>query len=149
MIAQASGLTSIAHAIQLAVAPVFLVSGVGALLAVLTHRLSRIIDRARLLEAALGSPQADEHMHAELAALTERAKLTNRAIGLATTCALLICSVITVMFLGAFAGFDASTLVGVVFIAAMLALIGGLWSFLREVQIAIRSLRIGMQSKIR
>jgi len=148
MTAQESGLTCIAHAIQLAVAPVFLVSGVGALLAVLTHRLSRIIDRARLLEAALASPVADQHMRVELAALTQRAKLTNWAIGLATTSALLICGVITVMFLGAFAGFDASTLVGVVFIAAMLALIGGLLSFLREVQIAIRSLRIGLPPQI-
>lgn len=146
--AQESGLLSIAHAIQLAVAPVFLVSGVGALLAVLTHRLSRIIDRARLLEAAVASPIANDHMFAELKVLTQRAKLMNRAIGLATTCALLICSVITVMFLSAFAGFDASTLVGVVFIAAMLALIGGLLSFLREVQIAIRSLRIGLPTKI-
>lgn len=145
---QESGLTGIAHAIQLAVAPVFLVSGVGALPAVLTHRLSRIIHRARLLEAALASPIANDHMHAELASLTRRAKLINRAIGLATTCAPLICSVITLMFLGAFAGFDASTFVGVVFIAAMLALIGGLLSFLREVQIAIRSLRIGMAPQI-
>lgn len=91
---------------------------------------------------------ADAHVHAELAALTRRAKLINRAIGLATTCALLICSVITLMFLGAFAGFDASMLIGVVFIAAMLALIGGLLSFLREVQLAIRSLRIGMPPQI-
>ena len=145
---QESGLSTIAHAIELAVAPVFLVSGVGALLAVLTHRLSRIIDRARLLEAAVASPMANEHMFTELAALTLRAKLINRAIGLATTCALLICSVITVLFLGAFAGFDASTVVGIVFIAAMLALIGGLLSFLREVQVAIRSLRIGLPTKV-
>ena len=148
MTAQDSGLPGIAHAIQLAVAPVFLVSGVGALLAVLTHRLSRIIDRARLLEAALASPIADQHMHAELASLSRRARLINRAIGLATTCALLICSVITLLFVGAFAGVDVSTLVGLVFIIAMLALIGGLFSFLREVQIAIRSLRIGAPPRI-
>jgi hypothetical protein len=148
MTAQDSGLPGIAHAIQLAVAPVFLVSGVGALLAVLTHRLSRIIDRARLIEAALASPIADEHMHTELAALSRRAGLINRAIGLATTCALLICSVITLLFVGAFAGVDVSTVVGTVFIVAMLALIGGLLSFLREVQIAIRSLRIGAPPRI-
>lgn len=126
----------------------FLVSGVGALLAVLTHRLSRIIDRARVLEAALTSPLASDTMHAELGALTRRAKLTNLAISLATTCALLICGVITLLFVGAFASFDASTTVGVIFIAAMLALIGGLLAFLREVQIAIRSLRIGLPTQI-
>jgi uncharacterized protein DUF2721 len=143
-----SGLPAIGHAIQLAVAPVFLVSGVGALLAVLTHRLSRIIDRARLLEAALASPIAGEHMRTELAALMQRARLINRAIGLATMCALLVCGVITLLFVGAFANFDASTLVGVMFIAAMLALIGGLWSFLGEVRVAIRSLTIGAPPRI-
>jgi hypothetical protein len=148
MIVQETGVTSIAHAIQLAVAPVFLVSGVGALLAVLMQRFSRIIDRARLLEAAMASPMANDQMVAELAALTQRAKLINRAISLATTCALLICSVITILFLSAFAGFDASKVVGVVFIGAMLMLIGGLFNFLREVQIAIRSLRIGLPPQI-
>lgn len=148
MIVQDSGVSSIAHAIQLAVAPVFLVSGVGALLAVLMQRFSRIIDRARLLEAAMASPMANDQMVAELAALTKRAKLINRAISLATSCALLICSVITILFLSAFAHFDASKVVGVVFIVAMLMLIGGLFNFLREVQIAIRSLRIGLPPRI-
>ena len=91
---------------------------------------------------------ANEHMFTELTALTHRAKLINRAIGMATTCALLICLVITLLFVGAFTGVDVSTLVGIVFIVAMLALIGGLLSFLREVQIAIRSLRIGLPTKI-
>jgi len=148
MTAQASDLTSIVHAIELAVAPVFLVSGVSGMLAVLTHRLSRIIDRARLLEAALVSPLANDEMHAELKALTHRAKLINRAISLATTCALMICAVITVLFLGAFAGFDASILVGVVFMVALVALMGSLFSFLREVQVAIRSMRIGVRQRI-
>ena len=148
MTAQVSDLTTIGHAIQLAVAPVFLVSGVSGLLAVLAHRLSRIIDRARLLETALVSPLANDQMHAELAALAHRAKLTNRAISLASTCALLICAVITILFLGVFAGFDASLPVGIVFIAAMVALMGALFSFLREVQVAIRSLSIGAPQRI-
>jgi hypothetical protein len=48
-----SQVTAIAHVIQLAVAPVFLLTGVGAVLAVLTQRLARIIDRARVLEERL------------------------------------------------------------------------------------------------
>lgn len=148
MVAQESGVSSIAHAIQLAVAPVFLLTGVGALLGVLTHRLSRIIDRARAVEAAVASPIASDQLHTELAALTRRATLINRAISLSTTCGLLICCVITVLFLSAFAGFDASTLIGVVFIGAMLTLIGGLFSFLREVRVAIRSVRIGLPPQL-
>jgi hypothetical protein len=41
---------AVVHAIQLAVAAVFLLSGIGAILAVMTNRLGRIIDRARVLE---------------------------------------------------------------------------------------------------
>ena len=45
-----NGLSDITHTIQLAVAPVFLLSALGTTLSVLTTRLSRIIDRARLLD---------------------------------------------------------------------------------------------------
>jgi len=49
-----TGINAVAHAIQLAVAPVFLLSGIGAVLAVLTNRLSRIIDRGRALDSQGG-----------------------------------------------------------------------------------------------
>jgi len=56
---ESPGITAVAHAIQLAVAPVFLLSGIGAMLAVLTSRLSRIIDRGRALEAQLAAHPGD------------------------------------------------------------------------------------------
>jgi hypothetical protein len=140
-----SGLAAIAHVIQLAVAPVFLLSGVGALLAVLTNRLARIIDRARALESGL--PAASEprrlELESELATLCRRARLVNRAISLVTTCGLLVSAVIAALFLGVFFEVDVSTPVGLVFIAAMLVLIGGLFTFLREVYLATHTLRIG------
>jgi hypothetical protein len=128
------------------VAPVFLLSGVGALLAVLTNRLGRIIDRARQLERGLSTFAPGERVESEreLATLDRRARLINAAISLATTCALLVCAVIAALFLGAFAGLNVSVLVGLVFIVAMLTLIGGLVAFLSEIRVAIRSLRIGL-----
>jgi hypothetical protein len=100
---------AVAHVIQLAVAPVFLLSGIGAMLAVMTQRLSRVIDRARLLEAKLLAGSADEKtLHAQLATLSRRAKLVSRSITLCTATALLVCAVIAVLFLGASLGFDAS-----------------------------------------
>jgi hypothetical protein len=130
---QEPGVSAIAHVIQLAVAPVFLLSGVGAMLSVLTNRLGRIIDRARALQ-----------LETDLGALARRAGLINRAIGLCTTSALLVCAVIGVLFVGAFLKTDLSALVGLMFIIAMLALVGALVSFLREIQIATRSVRIGV-----
>jgi hypothetical protein len=138
-------LTEIGHVIQLAVAPVFLLSGVGAMLGVLTNRLARIIDRGRLLEAGLpGAAQASAPlMRSELAVLSERARLINWAISLCTVCALLICGVIVSLFLGPFLQLDLSALVAWLFIAAMVALCSALVSFLREIFVATRHLRIG------
>jgi len=141
----ASQVVAIGHVIQLAVAPVFLLTGVSGLLGVLTNRLARIIDRARVLEERLAkAPESDQAgIHDELGLLSQRARLVNTAISLCTVCALLICAVIGALFVGAFLSTDASVLIGVVFTGAMLALFIALVSFLREVYVATRSLRIG------
>jgi hypothetical protein len=135
----------IAHGIQLAVAPVFLLTGVGSMLAVLATRLARIIDRARQLELLL--PSAAEPLAAalaeELSVLSQRARYINRAITLCVICALLVCTVVAALFLGPFLRLDLSALIAWVFVAAMLALCIALLSFLREIQVAIRHLRIG------
>ena len=147
--AQDSGITAIAHVIQLAVAPVFLLTGVGALLNVLTSRLARIIDRGRVLEERLAVLGESERLavEADLGTLSERARHINRAIRLCVTCALLVCAVIVALFGGAFLDADVSVLIGLVFIIAMLALIGALVSFLFEISIATRSLRIGHEHR--
>jgi len=145
LLQQSPGITAVAHAIQLAVAPVFLLSGIGAMLAVLTNRLARIIDRGRALETQLatGPPDAAARLHAELATLTRRARLIGRAITLCTITALLVCAVIATLFLGAFARFDTSVPVALFFVAAMVAFFAGLLFFLREIFIATANLRIG------
>jgi hypothetical protein len=142
---QSSGITAVAHAIQLAVAPVFLLSGIGAMLAVLTNRLSRIIDRARTLEERLAAspPDLAAQIHAQLAALARRAQLISRAITLCTITALLVCAVIATLFLGAFARFDTSVPVAMFFVAAMVTFFAGLLFFLREIFVATANLRIG------
>lgn len=146
-----SVVTNVAHVIQLAVAPVFLLSGVAGLLAVFVNRLGRIVDRSRRLEERfIEAPEvepSDERI--ELALLSRRAKLINWATILCTVCALSICIVIAALFVGAFIGVDVSTLVGLMFIAAMLALTGGLMSFLGEVQLTAVGLRAGERKVLR
>ena len=145
VVQQSSGITAVAHAIQLAVAPVFLLSGIGAMLAVLTSRLSRIIDRARTLEERLAAspPDLAAQIHAQLSALARRAQLISRAITLCTITALLVCAVIATLFLGAFARFDTSVPVAMLFVAAMVTFFAGLLFFLREIFVATANLRIG------
>jgi hypothetical protein len=134
----------IAHIIQLSVAPVFLLSGIGAILAVMTNRLGRIIDRARVLEARLEDAPQDRvaAVEADLTTLTHRASLIGPAITLCTATALLVCTVIAVLFLSAFLRFDAAVPVALLFIAAMLAFFLGLLWFLREIYVATANLRI-------
>lgn len=138
-------ISDVAHAIQLAVAPVFLLTGVGALLAVLTSRLARIVDRARQLEGLLA--QADEagrdRLLAELRVLSRRARYVNLAVTLATFCALLVCTVIVLLFFGAYSEARVVRTVGIIFIVAMFTLIAALLVFLREIFTATRHLRIG------
>jgi hypothetical protein len=139
-----SGISGIAHAIQLAVAPVFLLLGIGAMLGVMTSRLGRVIDRARVLEGQLRDGGADAAPRlAQLGTLSRRAQLASRSITLCTITALLVCSVIAVLFVGAVLAFDPSIAVALLFIAAMGTFILGLITFLREILLATASLRIG------
>ena len=142
-----SHLTLIARTIQLSVAPVFLLTAIGTMLAVLTSRLNRIVDRARVLEERMASLTTKEQgeIHTELSTLSRRSKFINAAITLGTICALLICSMIAAMFVGVFLSINLTDVVVLLFVTAMLAFIGALVAFLREIFIAVKALRIGMK----
>lgn len=133
----------IAQLIQLAVTPIFLLSGVGVILGVLTNRLARVVDRARRLEDEARDAGDIAGYKGQLEVLARRAGMINRAITLSTICALLVALVVVTLFLSAFLAFDLSTPIALMFIVAMLSLIGALLLFLREVFLAIGSLRIG------
>jgi hypothetical protein len=137
---------AVAQVIQLAVAPVFLLSGIGAILVVMTNRLGRIIDRARVLEERLdrAAPELLATFRADLTILSRRAKLISAAITLCTTTALLICTVIAVLFLSASLHFNATIPVTILFVTAMAIFFLGLVWFLREIYLATVSLRIGV-----
>ena len=135
----------IAHAIQLAVAPVFLFSGVGVLLGVLTNRLARVVDRARKIEESMKVADAArlEAAREQLSVAARRARYMNVAITLSTVAALLIALVIALLFASTFVPLNLAGSVAVLFVLAMLALVCALMSFLLEVRIAIAALRIG------
>jgi hypothetical protein len=136
---------AVAHVIQLSVAPVFLLTAIGTMLGVMTNRLGRVIDRARVLEARLetASGEGIPHLHAYLATLSRRADLIGHSITLCTCTAVLVCTVIALLFMGDYLRYDMSVPVALLFILAMLLLVAGLINFLREIFIAKSSLRIG------
>lgn len=138
------GLPVIAHAIQLAIAPVFLLTGIAGLLGVMANRLARVIDRARMFEQSwrgLDQP-AREAARIELASLERRRRLASWAINFCTAAALLVCLVIVSLFIEEFMTVNLRWLAGGLFVLAMLAVVGGLASFLREVYLATHSTSI-------
>ena len=138
-----SHITDITRVIQLAVAPVFLLTAIGTLIAVLNIRLGRNIDRRRLMEEELrGSTennQTDEQRarQRELRLLARRVRLIYFAMLSAGLGALLVCLVVAGAFVGALVAVDISREVAVLFILAMFAVIGCLGMFLREVYLAV------------
>ena len=140
-----SVLTDVAHTIELSVAPVFLLAGVGAFLNVVTSRLGRAVDRARVLEERLAADQEgveNRRIRDELQVLDRRMTLAQRSIVLFCFSALLVCVLVATLFIAEFSGLPLGMLVGMLFVGAMIALIGGLALFLAEVSIATRILRV-------
>jgi hypothetical protein len=138
------GIPIVSHAIQLAIAPVFLVTGIAGLLGVMANRLARVIDRARVIEQAWKEMDEEARISAreELDNLERRRHLVSWSINFCTSAALLVCLVIVTLFLDEFFTKDFRWFAGVLFVSAMFLLIGGLASFLREVHLATRVVRI-------
>ena len=134
----------IVHLIQSAVAPVFLLSGVGVTLGVLTNRLARIVDRARLLEMRNDKEEARvESTTASLRVLARRAHYINTAIALCTISALFVSLVVMFLFASAFIVVNLSGAIAILFVAAMVCLTGSFGAFLIEVRLATQTLRFG------
>jgi hypothetical protein len=137
-------LLDVGHIIQLAIAPVFLLTGVATKLSVLTNRLARIIDRTRVLEDRIHGNESADHSHAyeELDTLYQRGHLINRAITLSTSCGLLVCLVIAALFLGDALNIVLSKSIALLFVLGILSLIGSFVYLLREIFVATRMMAV-------
>jgi CBS domain containing-hemolysin-like protein len=139
----------IAHLIQVALTPIFLISAIGVTLNVLTSRLARIVDRARAMEDVLRQPDHKHDgrdLHGVLGVLARRARYINAAITLITLSALFIALVVVMLFVNAFLRWDLSVFIACMFILSMLSLAAALSAFLIEVRIATNTLRIGIEA---
>jgi hypothetical protein len=146
----AAAVTTIAHQIQLAVAPVFLLAGIAGMINVLAHRLARIVDRSRSLEAEPPDPHEPVRSLylAELRILDARMRVVNQALSCFTAGALFVCVVVAILFVAGLADFGFAKPIALLFILAMLLLIAGLILFLYEVRLATRALRISRRRRM-
>ena len=120
--------------IQMAVAPAFLLTGLGAILSVMGYRLARIVDRFRVLKERTNKKTLE--ISQELNSLVLRAKWTHWAIALTTTSALFICLLIAMIFIATEVRFELDQYLTILFIVAMSSLVLGLLCFLREVSLS-------------
>jgi MFS family permease len=133
----------ITRTIQLAVAPVFLLTAIGTIINALAGRLGRAIDRRRVVEHEVAAQEGDRHAKSleELRYLGRRIQLILWAMAFSVLSALLVCLLIGTAFVGAFISLDLSRPVALLFVAAVLALTLGLVCFMREVFIAAFTIR--------
>ena len=138
---------NIAVVIQLSVAPVFLLAGIAGMLNVLSIRLGRIVDRARIVEARLMAEPRSGHtstLQEETTGLWKRIRLVNWSLRLFVCAALLVCLVIVTLFLAELARMNLSDAIAAQFICAMTLMIGGLLLFLFEVSVSTSRIRRGI-----
>lgn len=137
-------LNDIAHTIQLAMAPCFLLTAIGAILNMLTGRLGRVVDRSRWIEQNFTAKDDPRHQNQvqQLRWIDERMRHANRALVLCTISAVLICVVIAGLFTAVLFDWALAQPIAIVFVLAMLLLIAGLGIFLYEVRIAVHATRI-------
>jgi hypothetical protein len=135
---------TVAEIVRLALAPVFLLSGIGAFLNVLASRLSRIVDRSRVIEPLLLASRGDEHDRwiAALKVLDRRMSLISWATALSVTSAILTCLVVVLLFAANLIRTRLGTEIAWLFIASMLSIGAGFGIFLIETTIAARAVRV-------
>ncbi len=140
--------SDISQVIQLAVAPVFLITGIAGFLSVLSNRLARIMDRARLLERRVphigdGEPRA--LLLREVDMQWRRIRTINWAITLLVLSTLCICAVVMCLFIADYTGASLALPIAGLFVAAMALVILALVLLLVEVSIATSKMRQGLE----
>ena len=134
----------LAQIIQLAVAPVFLFAGLGAFLNVCVGRLARIIDRTRELEPRILESRGEEHdrLIREMRLLDRRITVVNRAIFTTVLAAVLISTLVVLLFAGFLSGMRFGTAIALLFIAAMISTGIGFAFFLHETRLGTRAVHV-------
>lgn len=136
--------SEMARTIQLAIAPVFLLAGIGAFLNVIAGRLARVVDRSRHLEELHGNAGGEELVRyvRELRTLEKRMSFAARAIYLGTASGLAVCLLVIVLFVGELIAFNLGDAIAVLFVVAIALLAGAMILFLRETRIAVSVLHV-------
>jgi hypothetical protein len=138
---------SLLPVIQLAITPVILISGMGALMLTLTNRMGRIVDRTRILAGQVRQAAETDrkHLDDQLTILWRRAQLIRRAVTCNGLSMLVSCLLVVAIFGGAMLGRDLGVVLLVLFAAGILLLIASLVSFLQDINVSLHALRLEVE----
>jgi hypothetical protein len=130
--------------IQIAITPVILISGIGALMLTLTNRLGRIVDRTRALAGQMHGASGDEraHLESQLAIMWRRARLQRWAVTLAGTSMLISCLLVLAIFIDALLGRGFGVELVVIFVASVVCLVSALAAFVRDIWVSLQALQL-------
>jgi hypothetical protein len=134
----------IVQTIQLALAPVFVLVAIGNILNILSTRLGRVVDRARILQSMHVETQGPEHdmVVREIRVVDQRIKIITQAIRLMVLSGLCIGITVVLLFFEGLTAFDLNLIAAITFLISIVLLLAALVLFLRETQIAAEALRI-------
>jgi hypothetical protein len=131
--------------LQAAIGPVILISGIGLLLLTMTNRFGRIIDRSRILAAAMrGSEEERRLAEAQVGILWRRARLVRQAIIFGSVSALLAAVLVIMLFVAALARLEIGALVTALFMTCLAALVASLVAFIAEINHSLSALRVDL-----
>jgi hypothetical protein len=127
---------------QLAITPVILISGEGALMITLTNRMARIVDRTRILAGQVRQASGDErqHLHSQLGIMWRRARLVRMAVTFAGGSMLVACCLVIAIFAGATLSRELDLVMVGLFVTSVLLLIAALVAFLRDIFVSLQAL---------
>ena len=135
-------ISDVSRVIQLAVAPVFLLTSIATMINAMNTRLGRIVDRRRVVRERIkqsATPAQAVELEAELRTLVHRSRLAYLGILYSVLAALLVCLVVGGAFIGALISVDLAKTVAVIFVLAMSSMVISLGMFLREVYLGVSS----------
>ena len=136
--------SSLLPVIQLAITPVILISGMGALMLTITGRMGRIVDRTRILagQVVVATGEDRRHLDEQLKIMWRRAQLIRRAVTFLGFSMLVACLLVVTIFGGALLGRDFGVVLLALFAGSVLLLIAALVAFLKDIYVSLHALRL-------
>ncbi|ACI51645.1 conserved hypothetical protein [Gluconacetobacter diazotrophicus PA1 5] len=136
---------TVAHLIQTALTPIFMLSGIGTLLNLFNTRLARVSDHIEKANETLEqtkTPSERRHLHRHLGHLHRRTLLLDAAILLGAVGGASACGAAFVLFLGSLRDSSVASWLVVMFGVALCCTVGALAMFLCDSLLAWHGLRM-------